>query len=135
MPSLRIPFRRSAPGAYAALDIGTEYAKALVFSIEDGLGTVLGIGRHRQSQSAMQDGLITDIEAVVQHCHAALLQAEEMAGVIGKQAIVGMAGELGKGMSTTVTVERGHPTEKLGMEEIEDVMEQGERLALTRATE
>ncbi|HWE60375.1 MAG TPA: cell division FtsA domain-containing protein [Chloroflexota bacterium] len=128
-------FRRTAPGAYAALDIGTEYAKALVFSVEDGKGTVLGIGRHRQSQSAMQDGLITDIEAVVQHCHAALSQAEEMAGVVGKHAIVGLAGELVKGMSTTITVEREHPTEKLDLEEIEHVMERVQRLALERVTE
>lgn len=135
LPQIRFPFRRTAPGAYAALDIGTEYAKALVFSVEDGVGTVLGSGRHRQSHSAMQDGLITDIEAVVQHCHAALSQAEEMAGVVGKQAIVGMAGELVKGMSTAITVERQHPTEKLGLEEIEDVMERVQRLALNRVTE
>src|SRR5690242_1687235 len=135
LPQLRHLIRRTGPGAYAALDIGTEYAKALVFSVENGTGTVIGTGRHRQSQSAMQDGLITDIEAVVQHCHAALSQAEEMAGVVGKQAIVGLAGELVKGMSTTITVERNHPTEKLGLEEIEDVMERVQRLALTRVTE
>lgn len=135
LQQLRHLFRRTGPGAYAALDIGTEYAKALVFSVENGIGTVIGTGRHRQSQSAMQDGLITDIEAVVQHCHAALSQAEEMAGVVGKQAIVGLAGELVKGMSTTITVERNHPTEKLGLEEIEDVMERVQRLALTRVTE
>jgi cell division protein FtsA len=83
----------------------------------------------------MQDGLITDIEAVVQHCHAALSQAEQMAGVIGKQAIVGLAGELVKGMSTSTTVERQHPTEKLDMDEIEDVMEKVQRLALEQVTE
>lgn len=127
-------FRRTGPGAYAALDIGTEYAKALVFSVRDGEGTVLGIGRHRQTQSAMQDGLITDIEAVVAHCHAALSQAEQMAGVIGKQAIVGLAGELVKGMSTAVTVEREHPTKKLDLDEIGDVMERVQRLALERVT-
>ncbi|MDB5058877.1 MAG: hypothetical protein JWO59_2349 [Chloroflexi bacterium] len=135
MPILKVPFRKTAPGAYAALDIGTEYAKALVFTIEDGIGVVRGFGRHRQSQTAMQDGLITDIEAVVQNCHAALGQAEEMAGMVGKEAIVGIAGELVKGISTSITLERDKPTEKLGLEEIEDVMERVQRLALTRVTE
>ena len=135
MPSFRLPFRPIAPGAYAALDIGTEYAKALVFSIDGGVCRVLGSGRHRQSRTAMQDGLITDIEAVVQNCHAALSRAEQAAGVIAKQAIVGLAGELVKGLSTTVTMERGRPSEKLGAGEIDDVLEQVQRLALSRVTE
>jgi cell division protein FtsA len=135
MPVLKLPFRKSAPGAYAALDIGTEYAKALVFTVEEGEGVVRGFGRHRQSQTAMQDGLITDIEAVVQNCHAALSEAEQMAGMVGKEAIVGIAGELVKGISTSITVERDKPTEKLGLEEIEDVMERVQRLALTRVTD
>lgn len=135
MPSFRLPFRQAAQGAYAALDIGTEYAKALVYSIENGVCHVLGSGRHRQSQTAMQDGLITDIEAVVHNCHAALSQAEQAAGVVGKQAIVGLAGELVKGLSTAVTMERTRPSEKLGPEEIDDVLERAQRLALSRVTE
>lgn len=135
MSKFKVPFRKSAPSAYAALDIGTEYAKALVFTVDEGIGTVRGVGRHRQSQSAMQDGLITDIEAVVEHCHAALSRAEEMAGMVGKEAIVGIAGELVKGLSTSITVERDKPTDKLGLEEIEDVMERVQRLALTRVTD
>ena len=135
MPSRRMLFQRSAPGAYAALDIGTEYAKALVFSVQDGSGTVLGVGRHRQSQSAMQDGLITDIAAVVQNCHEALAQAEQKAGVVARRVVVGMAGELVKGLSTAVTVERARPSDSLKLDEIGDVIEQVQRLALTRVTE
>ena len=97
LDGIRGLFRRPSPGAYAALDIGTEYAKALIFTVEDGVGTVRGSGRHRQTQTAMQDGLITDIEAVVKHCHAALQQAEEMAGMVGKQAIVGHGRRAGQG--------------------------------------
>jgi cell division protein FtsA len=130
-----MPFRRSVPVAYAALDIGTEFAKALVFSIDAGQGKVLGRGRHPQSRTAMQDGLITDIDAVVQNCYAALAQAEQAAGIEGKRAIIGIAGELVKGLSTTVTVERQQPTETLGLDEIEDVLEQVQQLALTRVTE
>ena len=39
----------AALAACTALDIGTEFAKALVFEIdESGLGTVRGVGRKRQ---------------------------------------------------------------------------------------
>jgi cell division protein FtsA len=46
-----------------------------------------------------------------------------------------MAGELVKGMSTTVIVEREHPADKLTGEEIDDVLERVQRLALSRVTE
>ena len=135
MPNFRLPFRSTTPGAFAALDIGTEYAKALVFSMEDGVCRILGSGRHRQSQTAMQDGLITDIEAVVNNCHAALSQAEQAAGVVGKQVVVGLAGELVKGLSTSETLERSRPSENLGAGELDEVLERVQRLALTRVTE
>ena len=64
-----------------ALDIGTEFAKALVFEIDDsGLGTVRGVGRKRQGLSHMQSGTVADIAAVVDNCAVALQEAEEMAG-------------------------------------------------------
>ncbi len=135
MPAFSVPFRKSTPAAFAALDIGTEYAKALVFTVEGGVGVVRGFGRHRQTRTAMENGLITDIEAVVENCHAALSAAERMAGRVSKRAIVGLAGELVKGMATAVTIERDRPADPLGMEEIEDVMERVQRLALRRVTD
>ena len=63
--------------AIAALDIGTEYAKALVVTAtqaEDGsLGArVRGAGRRRQGLAHMQSGTVSDIDAVVANCAAAL---------------------------------------------------------------
>ena len=67
--------------ACTALDIGTEFAKALVFEIgEDGHGTVRGVGRKRQGLSHMSSGTVADIAAVVDNCTVALQEAEEMAG-------------------------------------------------------
>ena len=135
MPVFSVPFRKSNAAAYAALDIGTEYAKALVFTVENGTGIVHGFGRHRQSRAAMEGGLITDIEAVVENCQAALHDAEQMAGLASKRAMVGLAGELVKGMATSMTIERERPTEPLGRDEIEDVLERVQRLALRRVTD
>ena len=51
-----------ALAACTALDIGTEFAKALVFDIgEDGRGTVRGVGRKRQGLSHMSSGTVADI--------------------------------------------------------------------------
>ena len=61
------------PAACTALDIGTEFAKALVFEIDDqGRGTVRGVGRKRQGLSHMQSGTVADIAAVVDNCAVAL---------------------------------------------------------------
>ena len=90
-----------------ALDIGTEFAKALVFDIDsDGLGTVRGVGRKRQGLAHMQSGTVTDINAVVDNCTVALQEAEEMAGFRPTQVVIGIAGELVKGFTTTHSQER-----------------------------
>ena len=96
--------------ACTALDIGTEFAKALVFEIDpDGLGTVRGVGRKRQGLAHMQSGTVADIAAVVDNCSVALQEAEEMAGFRPTQVVLGIAGELVKGFTTTHTQERKKP--------------------------
>ena len=53
-----MPFFRRLPAArgnyYVALDIGTEFVKALVCSAEGAKGRVLGVGRKRQRLGDMQ---------------------------------------------------------------------------------
>ena len=96
-----------ALAACTALDIGTEFAKALVFEIDEhGLGTVRGVGRKRQGLSHMQSGTVADIAAVVDNCSVALQEAEEMAGFRPSQVVIGIAGELVKGFTTTNSQER-----------------------------
>ncbi len=46
---------------YTALDIGTDFAKAIIFEVQDDQGVVLGVGRHKQSYAHMSDGIVTDI--------------------------------------------------------------------------
>src|SRR5512142_284423 len=95
------------PAACTALDVGTEFAKALVFEIdEQGHGTVRGVGRKRQGLSHMQSGTVADIAAVVDNCAVALQEAEEMAGFRPTQVVIGIAGELVKGFTTTHSQER-----------------------------
>ncbi|HYK95838.1 MAG TPA: cell division FtsA domain-containing protein [Candidatus Dormibacteraeota bacterium] len=86
--------------ACTALDVGTEFAKALVFQIEGGKGLVKGVGRKRQGLAHMQSGTVADISAVVDNCAVALQEAEEMAGFRPEQVVIGIAGELVKGFTT-----------------------------------
>ena len=100
--------------ACTALDIGTEFAKALVFEIDDqGRGTVRGVGRKRQGLSHMQSGTVADIAAVVDNCSVALQEAEEMAGFRPSQVVIGIAGELVKGFTTTNSQERKRPDQPI----------------------
>src|ERR1051325_10853642 len=86
--------------ACTALDVGTEFAKALVFEIDNGAGVVRGVGRKRQGLAHMQSGTVADISAVVDNCAVALQEAEGMAGFRPQQVVVGIAGELVKGFTT-----------------------------------
>ena len=120
--------------ACTALDIGTEFAKALVFDIdEEGRGIVRGVGRKRQGLSHMQSGTVADISAVVDNCSVALQEAEEMAGFRPTQVVVGIAGELVKGFTTAHTQERVRPEAQITEPELQKLMEGVQREALREA--
>ena len=126
--------RRSALAACTALDIGTEFAKALVFEIdEDGHGTVRGVGRKRQGLSHMQSGTVADIAAVVDNCAVALQEAEEMAGFRPTQVVIGIAGELVKGFTTTHSQERKKPDQPITESELQRLIDGVQREALREA--
>ncbi|MFO0781563.1 MAG: cell division FtsA domain-containing protein [Candidatus Saccharimonadales bacterium] len=106
-----------------ALDIGTEFVKALIAEVgKDGSIEIIGVGRAHQSLTDMQAGAISDIAGVVENCDQALNEAEEQAGVSVRTAIIGIAGELVKGTTTTVRVARKQPTTPLDIVEMEKII-------------
>lgn len=105
-----------------ALDIGTEYVKALVARIEGDTTEVVGVGRAHQGLGDMQAGAIADIAAVVANCDKALTQAEQQAGVSARTAMIGIAGELVKGTTTTVRCKRVTAEKPLDIEEVEKII-------------
>ncbi len=120
--------------ACTALDVGTEFAKALVFDIDaDGHGTVRGVGRKRQGLAHMQSGTVADIAAVVDNCAVALQEAEEMAGFRPKQVVIGIAGELVKGFTTTHSQERKKPDQPITETELQRLIDAVQREALMEA--
>ncbi|MEX1172679.1 MAG: cell division FtsA domain-containing protein [Chloroflexota bacterium] len=123
-----------ALAACTALDVGTEFAKALVFDIDEaGHGTVRGVGRKRQGLSHMQSGTVADIAAVVDNCAVALQEAEEMAGFRPTQVVIGIAGELVKGFTTTHSQERKRPDQPITEAELQKLIDTVQREALSEA--
>jgi cell division protein FtsA len=104
------------------LDIGTEYVKALIAKVDGAAAEIIGVGRAHQSLSDMQAGAIADIASVVQNCDDALAEAEEQAGVSARTAVIGIAGELVKGTTTTVRVTRKDASKALDMPEVERII-------------
>lgn len=122
------------PAACTALDIGTEFAKALVFEIDStGHGTVRGVGRKRQGLAHMQSGTVADIAAVVDNCSVALQEAEEMAGFRPTQVVIGIAGELVKGFTTSHEQERRKPDQPISEGELQHLIDAVQREALREA--
>lgn len=118
-----------------ALDIGTEFVKALISRITDEGLEIIGMGRVHQGLSDMQTGAIADIAAVTQNCDQALAQAEDQAGVSVRTAVLGLAGELVKGTTTRVRVRRKVAERPLDMPELEKIIRLVQERAEKKARE
>ncbi len=101
-----------------ALDIGTEFVKALIGRVIGNEVEIIGVGRMHQELSDMQAGAIADIAAVVANCDKALAIAEQQAGVSARTAVIGIAGELVKGTTSTVRFTRKNPSKELSIDEM-----------------
>ncbi|MGI9027449.1 MAG: cell division FtsA domain-containing protein [Candidatus Saccharimonadales bacterium] len=127
---------QSSPDQYVvALDVGTEFIKALVAKVDGSAVEIVGVGRAHQGLSDMQAGAIADIGGVVQNCNDALAKAEEMAGVSVRTAVLGIAGELVKGTTTTVPCRRKDPELEIDIDEMEQIIKLAQERASTHAKE
>jgi cell division protein FtsA len=117
----------------AALDIGTEYVKALIARIDDDKITILGVGKAHQELSDMHSGAISDIAGVVKNCEDALNIAEKEAGLQAKQVVIGIAGELVKGTTNTIRYRRPQADKPLDVAEIELIINKVQERAMDRA--
>ena len=106
-----------------ALDIGTEFVKAVIAkSGKKGQLEVIGVGKAHQALGNMYAGAIADIPAVVSVCEKALVDAEEKAGETAKLVVVGMAGELVKGNTTTVKYHRENSNRPITEDEMNEII-------------
>ena len=105
------------------LDIGTEYVKAvLARPNKKGDLEILGVGKSKQAEGNMHAGAITDIPAVVATCEEALVKVEEQSGERASLTVVGVAGELIKGNTTTVRYDRKNPNKPITEAEMNEII-------------
>ena len=106
-----------------ALDIGTEFVKAILAKpSKRGKLEIIGVGKAKQNDGNMYAGAVADIPAVVDVCEKALLQVEEQAGERADLTVVGIAGELIKGNTTTVNYSRKNPNKPITEEEMREII-------------
>jgi cell division protein FtsA len=126
---------RGDPGGeyLVALDVGTEFVKALIGRVIGDEVEIIGVGRAHQELADMQAGAIADIAAVVANCDKALAAAEQQAGVSARTAMVGIAGELVKGTTSTVRFTRKNASKELSIDEMSRIIELVQERAETKA--
>ena len=116
-----------------ALDIGTEFIKALIAKIDGDKIEIVGVGRAHQEISDMYAGAIADISGVVRNCEKALSDAENQAGLQAKKVVIGIAGELVKGVTDTIRYRRPQPDKPLNNAEMEFIIEKVQERAQRKA--
>lgn len=106
-----------------ALDIGTEFVKAILARpVKKGKLEILGVSKAKQMDGNMHAGAVADIPAVVSVCEEALVEVEKQAGERASLTVVGVAGELIKGNTTTVRYSRKNPNKPITDREMNDII-------------
>lgn len=126
-----------------ALDIGTEFIKTVLFrTTTQGKVEVLGYDRTPQKPNAMRGALIINLQNVIDVVDAsigtAVAAAEEIVKgpiALPQEAVLGIAGELVKGVVIVVNVERDDPTTKITPAEVEDIIKKIKKQAFDGAKE
>ncbi len=119
-------FSKNSSEYFLALDIGTEVTKALIFQInkQEKTANVVGVGKQRQRRGNMQSGAVSDISGVIETCQLSIDDALASANIKNvKKAIVGIAGELVKGTTTTVHYERSNPDSRIDFAELKNIIQ------------
>lgn len=149
---MKLPFltKKTKKGdeTFLALDIGTEFVKAVLFIVEEGAVAikVIGYGRSRQNSSAMKGAMIVNIEHVVNACDRAigdaLNQADEVLSKkfnteyvtpVPEKALLGIAGELVKGVTIIADYTRDNPESVIEQKEIDEVLSSVKEHSFTQA--
>jgi len=126
--------REEEPQVRVALDIGTEYVKAVYVELTDTGPKVIGVGRARQDYANMEGGAVADIGGVTACCREALEQGAVAAGVKATDAVFGIAGQFVHGVSRTVERQRLRAERPLTAAELRSHFQEAEREALASVT-
>ncbi|MBL8014871.1 MAG: rod shape-determining protein [Candidatus Doudnabacteria bacterium] len=143
MFSFRKAAKEQGQKTYLALDIGTEFIKTVLFRITDQRKIqVVGYDRTPQKHNAMRGALIINLQNVIDVVDISIGNAVQMAeGVLNtkvalpREAIMGIAGELVKGVVIVVNVEREQPGAKITEKEVAGILAKIKKQAFAGAKE
>ncbi len=116
-----------------ALDIGTEFVKALIAKKSKSGIHIVGVGKAHEAPTNIFAGAISDIQGVVKTCEEALYKAEQMAGVRAKEVVIGIAGELIKGNTASIKYRRSEATKPITEEEMGHIIKKVQQKTGERA--
>ena len=112
---LGLPFRKNSTrnlldgtSNLIALDIGTEQLKSILFSMGDIGIDIKKISRIDQQQNAMNKGIITNLDTVLDNCRLSIseLTSRLADDELPKNVVMGIAGEYIQGVSIVVNYQR-----------------------------
>src|SRR5438445_13227441 len=89
-----------------------------------------GVSREQRHPDTVKGGAIVDLDLVIDACNRALEASEDMAGTVPGQAVIGIAGELVKGFSSSIAYPRERPEERVRESELRNMLQLVERRAL-----
>lgn len=133
--------KKAKKNTMIALDIGTEFVKAIVFEVVEDQkiegkrkGIIKGTSRVRQKLGEMYSGSVTNVEGVIYNCKEAIHEAEFEAGLQANQLVLGIAGEHVKGIMSDVCYKREKPEMNINLAELKNIVYkiQGDSFAKAR---
>ncbi len=113
-----------------ALDVGTKFIKACIFRVqEDRQVHIIGYARVPQHSNSMHSAMIVNLKNVISATDIcvgkALAVADKIEGKevdLPKKVILGIAGELVKGVTIVADYERENPDKKIEQKELDEVI-------------
>ena len=132
--TMKLPFFKKSKGKVEkgkillALDVGTKFVKAVIFKVIDNQVNVIGYAKTAQQSNSMHSAMIVNLQNVISTTDIcvgkALNMAEELEGEdfdLPDKVILGIAGELVKGVTIVADYDREKPDKKISEKEIEEV--------------
>lgn len=113
-----------------ALDVGTKFIKAAIFKVIDNQVHIIGYARTPQQSNSMHSAMIINLQNVIAATDIsigqALALAEEIEGKevnLPSKVILGIAGELVKGVTVAADYDREKPNKKIDQNELFEVVQ------------
>lgn len=104
------------------LDIGTSRINACVFQEVNHELQLKGVSVVPQAHGSLHNGAIVNISETLAAVQEAVKQAENKAKVSAKDLIIGLSGELAKGMTIKLTSVRSEPEQEIDQQEIKSLL-------------